>query len=373
MDDGHLILKMQYRLLKVFHILDGPKSREYQRALATSIHLWEFWKSHGHPAWEIFQNHPSCWNEEAGELCFSVLAREIASSGVRSDHAAVARKFRLVNSKIEVAHRLQVDLEGEGFSRSSHCTILPTSPDVVATVAFFKRMIRQLTSGQHRHYGPDCGFLDATARRRQQARTTVAAETVPKLVFDTETRLRDTLNRVSVSLRAFWVYEHRDIWPGAQPRSSSDEESGDEGDDEEDEEPGDSDDPDEDDDDEAPDADPPGARSRPQRRRQRDADRCEEEAKASRFLGRMVAVPSWCLGIRWSERKFGSRQGSNRARMHGRLERSEQKNSWNCRFFHDQDYVLVLTHAQVNNYLVPVEEEGNAVDTPFVVDDTSTE
>ena len=77
LDDGNNVLEMQHRLLTIFLLLDGPQAREYQRALSTSVHLWEWMRSTDHSAWSTFVNNASAFNELSGEICFSVLALEL--------------------------------------------------------------------------------------------------------------------------------------------------------------------------------------------------------------------------------------------------------------------------------------------------------
>jgi hypothetical protein len=68
-------------LSRVLSESSSPLSREYQRALTASIHLWEWMRETNHPGWQIFCQNASSFNEESGEIAFSVLARDIASSG----------------------------------------------------------------------------------------------------------------------------------------------------------------------------------------------------------------------------------------------------------------------------------------------------
>ena len=91
MDDGERLLATMYKLLIVFLILDSSQSREYQRALTMSIHLWEWMRVNDHAGWQIFRENASesAFNEESGEIAFSVLARDLASSGIRSDIKSV--------------------------------------------------------------------------------------------------------------------------------------------------------------------------------------------------------------------------------------------------------------------------------------------
>ena len=203
LDDGNTVLEMQHRLLTIFLLLDGPQAREYQRALSTSVHLWEWMRSTGHPAWSIFANNASAFNEESGEICFSVLARELAGSGIRSDCDAVSRKFALIKSKIKISQDLNVDLCGDDFSSRDHCRVDRRSEEVQAATSFFKRMIRALSNKSHRHYGPDCGVLDQKDRRRQAARKTVAAEVIPALKLAVGDQLMKVSEKVEESHRAY--------------------------------------------------------------------------------------------------------------------------------------------------------------------------
>ena len=353
LDDGEKILEMQHRVMTIFLLLDGPQAREYQKALSTSVHLWEWMRAKSHPAWSIFKNNASVFNEESGEICFSVLAREIAGSGIRSDCEAVSRRFALIKSKIQVSQDFNVDLCGDDFASRDHCKVDRRSEEVKAASSFFKRMIRSLTSGSHRHYGPDCGVLDQKDRRRQAARKTVAAEVMPKIKLKVADQLGQVSKTVEASHRAYWVYAHRDIWPAAKPSLPNwDDDSDEDGEKkteklqekktEKKEEKSEH-----------------KSNSRPRKR-----PRTEDDPAAG-WIGRVVAVPAFCLGERWSLQVFGSKSARNAARLHGRLEPSTRRRHVDCRFFHDNEYVLQLTHKQVSKYLVPVNEENNVQDTPF--------
>ena len=216
--DGEAVLRQQYLLLKVFLVLNNSNCREYQRALSTSVHLWEWMRSRNHPCWRLFKNNASAFNEESGEICFSVLAREIAGSGVRSDCEAVGSKFKLITTKMRVAQDLKFDPRGEDFAVRKHKEIKTDSAEVRATVHFFERTIRAIVTGAFRHYGADCGALDAQARRARSQRTTVPAGMVDKLKgSDVLTRLKEVSISQRVKFRGYWVHPHRDIWPASQP------------------------------------------------------------------------------------------------------------------------------------------------------------
>ncbi len=78
--------------------------------LTASILLWSEYERCDHPCWQMNQRQDA-FNEESGEFSPSVLARDIARGGVRSDCKNVSQTFRLVKAKAQVA----------ADYRSGHC------------------------------------------------------------------------------------------------------------------------------------------------------------------------------------------------------------------------------------------------------------
>ena len=366
LDLGLGVLQSQFRLFHLFLIIDDSKCKEYQRAMCTSLHIWSWMKRCDHPAWQIFKNNASAFNEESGEICFSVLAREIAGTGVRSDCEAVSKRFKLIKAKTQIAKNLKVELCGEDFSTKHHSSVKAESSEVFATIAFFQRMIRQVKAKTYRHYDNTCGHLDQKARRRKQARVTVPMSFVPPLSSDVSARLAKVVSNMEVTFDSFWVHQHSDIWPQGMPSHESF----------------------------AADIDQKSSRSVdhrvgqvnsrdrvPRAKAKRGAKRKEpskpalaehssddEPVHVDLFIGRVVAVPSWCLGLQWSLQAYGSVAARNKARLHGHLERCDKAGTWNCRFWHDTNYLLNLTRAQVESYLVPHRDESTVKDTPTLND-----
>ena len=138
MDDGEQVLKGQASLLKVFILLDGPNSREYQQALVASLLLWTHWKEVNHPVWSLFKHNANAFNEDSGEIAFSGLARDIARGGTRLDLAAVSKKLTLQKTISDVCGDFKDDYGCDDFGRER--TVKSSSPEVVATIAFSKRL-----------------------------------------------------------------------------------------------------------------------------------------------------------------------------------------------------------------------------------------
>ena len=145
-------------LLKVFLLIGGKCCTEYIRALTASILLWSFYERSQHPCWQLFQHNASAFNEESGEISLSVLARDIARSGVRSDCPKVSSTFQLVKAKSELAQDIDVDLAGEDFGSDEHGRrIRDDCDEVVATTAYLRTVIRHILAGSYMHYDKECG------------------------------------------------------------------------------------------------------------------------------------------------------------------------------------------------------------------------
>ena len=90
MDNGRTVLTCMIRLLKVFLCLNGRSAQEYISALIMSIVGWIRHKDADSVIWKMFCDNASMFNEESGEVCFSVLARGVAKGGVRTSCTKVS-------------------------------------------------------------------------------------------------------------------------------------------------------------------------------------------------------------------------------------------------------------------------------------------
>ena len=228
MDNGSWILDASRRLLKVFLLLDGPASREYQKALCMSILLWQSYKKSNHPGWQMFLQNASCFNEEVGEIGFSILARSISRGGVRSDIKMVNQEYQLIKSKMNIASDLKTDLHCDDFSNGRRF-IDAKGTEVVATAEYFKTVIRKLKRGVYRHYDDKLGHVKGNG-----VRPTVAASIVTRLAGPCSNKLNQVISTLKTSLEGYWVFAYGpDIWPASKPCivEQSDDESVSESDD----------------------------------------------------------------------------------------------------------------------------------------------
>ena len=348
MDAGEDVLRAQARLLKVFLMIGGRKCTEYVNALSASILLWGHYESIDHPAWQMFRNNASAFNEESGEISLSMLARDIARTGVRSDLDKVSRTFSLVKAKAEVAQDIGIDISGDDFGSDIRGRELKTdSPEVASTAAFFATVIRHIAAGSH--YDETCGVLPKASR---SARVTVPMTAFTPCFRSVAPDLATATQKLRASTESFWVSPHVDIWPEAVPSVNFDSEKSDE------------------DEDAAGSAAPPQGHGQQTKRKATTKASGEPVAKKQKadagadWVGKVMAVPAWKFGRDWAALNF---QQPKTAVLIGDIIRVEGK-SHLCEMREDEGFVIKLSRAEVEEFLLEGAAAASAEDTPFDTD-----
>jgi hypothetical protein len=202
---------MQIRLLKLLIMLKGQKkTTEYTRGLTIAVSSMLRFRNKGHPVWKMFQSNASAFNEECGEISFSVLARGLGRGGIQSDLKVVDGRYRLVRGRMLTAAMLKEDLFTVDTADKGR-TVKVECDEVQATTDHFRRVMVAIKRGCHRHYDQGLGHRSSN----MDARPDVAADPCPP-VFRTVTDDLDTLFEKCDDLVAnWWVSRHAEVWPEA--------------------------------------------------------------------------------------------------------------------------------------------------------------
>ena len=88
LNNGKLMVKMLIRLLHVLISLNTPREHGYTASIVTQILIVLYQKKHDTPAWRMLKHDFTVFNEEVGEMAFSILARCVLgdSSQSRLEH-----------------------------------------------------------------------------------------------------------------------------------------------------------------------------------------------------------------------------------------------------------------------------------------------
>ena len=337
MDDGKQLFEAQQQLLHIFLLLDGPSSREYQKCMMASLLIWHHYKKTNHPVWKMFKSNSCAFNEESGEICFSVLARGVAKNGARSDAKTISSWYRLIHTKIEVAQDIGVDICGEDFQNRQkfHSHVDPHGDDVNATAHFFKRMIRELKAGRFWHYDSKLGN---TGNTKKVARTVVRGEYIPDVFLGVEERAEKVLLKVQENFSGYWVTCCPDVWPACVPKTISDSE------------------------DEL--VLPLAGRSAPAMDRKAPGVPPSKKRKHNDIdplLDRMLRVPARQMGVEWAEARYG-KAGSHKAFHHGHIQTVNRSTRRVQLEFPGDDDLFEATLDEVKKWLVPISNEDQAKD-----------
>lgn len=181
---------------------------------------------------EMIHENLSCFNEEAGEIAFSILARLIMDSSRRVDIGLCAQQFKLLKSHIASCNQLEVDI-GFAFGKGKHAGHVEIeAADVATTKQFLIRMIKACKTNKFRVYGK--GFEKAkTGALARSMPDSVPLEPAPRLFRCTKQLLKDLVGKTTKRVSQFWLHQFKHIWPAASPnplnqgdwKSESDEES----------------------------------------------------------------------------------------------------------------------------------------------------
>ena len=214
MDDGDRLLTRFALLLKVFILLESPRTREYTRALAVSLLQWLSMKQSGHPCWTMFNNNACAFNEERGEISFSVLARDIARGGVRSDIKMVNKRYQLLKHRMRVARDLGAEVVGDDFKHTVNNRIIKTTdPEVGVAKEYLYYAIRSIEQCAYRHFEWKDNGHQAVITEPLHTPECVLERTWRPVCDDIPQMMR----RFDEALTGYWVYPYSHIWPGAVP------------------------------------------------------------------------------------------------------------------------------------------------------------
>jgi hypothetical protein len=155
MDKGAAIMKHLPLFIKVFLMNKGANSNSYAQCLIRTYGILLRLKKMKHPIYKVFLHNACAFNEEAGEICLSVLARGIDGS-TKQQIDLCENKFLLTKWQIEMARDMGNTVSYDQFAKGyNHAEYTHDSAEVQPVVQAFLSMIRELRVNQFKVYGPD--------------------------------------------------------------------------------------------------------------------------------------------------------------------------------------------------------------------------
>jgi hypothetical protein len=148
----------------VYYLFEVTNAAEYRVGVLYWLLHMEYLRAVRHPVYDLIRQCPSLLNEEPCEISLSHLARLHWSSTIRMDCQLLAFYYRLMPSTIRLRNAFMPEYRTEG---SKLHLIALDSIEVKTTTGFMLSCIRQLETGQFRHYKLPAStwttYLDAMA------------------------------------------------------------------------------------------------------------------------------------------------------------------------------------------------------------------
>ena len=217
-NNGSKCVRSLYRLTTACCMLHqcrnagATRGHPYPKIMILFLLVLQHWRTSKYCGYEMMRSNMSMFNEELGELTFSILARSVLADHTRDDFVHMDRLFRLLRVYRDVKSDVVADNSGASNSLNWRHKIKKDGEEVMATELFFKKIIRQMVSGTYQSY-------DGSPKSYTSAQNGSELRELPKspLVFMTKKALDDYLQVQLVAIRndmkTNFLYPYSHIWP----------------------------------------------------------------------------------------------------------------------------------------------------------------
>ena len=144
-DDGKLAVRHLLRLLKLLIMLARQRSSDYVQSVIMQL-LQLFYKMTKRlPSWNMLKDNMAVFNEEAGEISFSMLARCVLGDTQKRKIDHMSKLYTLLHTFIRVDEDMAADSSTKGKNKTWRRTIKPNSEAIVTTASFFNAILREMS------------------------------------------------------------------------------------------------------------------------------------------------------------------------------------------------------------------------------------
>lgn len=216
MESWDELLESAHKMVLVMASLNVP---EYTRCLILHLNVVSHHQQQETGVYDMFKSNPGAFNEESGEMSFSVLARASVSDTQKMKFEHMNKLYKLLHVYREITEELNDDLNGpmveKKFSTGRYI-IDPNSVEVAETVSYFRGVIRDILAQAHTTYdGTLAGYQSKAAANKHQVEF---ADFRRKQILQPEEALNEIHKQklwMEKKFDEFWIADHIDVWPSA--------------------------------------------------------------------------------------------------------------------------------------------------------------
>jgi hypothetical protein len=205
MNDCNQLLDMQWKTLKVCKLL---KKTRYQRAIYINMQILRHHQLNDSFLWKMIQEHVTSFNEESGELSFSVLARCVIGDTVKSNHEHLSKIYSLLPIYKAINKDMRDDIKAPLIQRTL-VGIKPNCPEIQATTAYFQSKIRELKMNYFMVYDGN----KKSYKKRFRTMVRVTSNAAKSFWSEEPTIITDLGEWGSENICTNFLAEFHDLWP----------------------------------------------------------------------------------------------------------------------------------------------------------------
>lgn len=198
-------------------------AHNYPKMILANILILEHWRVSGYVGRKVMNNNMHMFNEELGEISFSVLSRCVLGDNNKSDFGHMQKMYKLLPVYRELRDDMLRDTTSSESINSRHY-IKEDDANVRVATLFFQRTIRQIVNGEYRSYNGSVESYKSSAMASQ-----CYSVTYQPLVYKSNisSNVLAYLDQIKTSVTTHFLYNDRDIWPEADmpDDNSSEQES----------------------------------------------------------------------------------------------------------------------------------------------------
>jgi hypothetical protein len=149
-DNGVLAVNCLFKLTRMVICLDG-NIRGYQKSMMMQLILLMHQEKNKLPQWDMLKKSIAVFNEEAGELSFSVLSRVVLGDNMKANFQHMDKMYRLTRAYASTSDEIR---NGQGRTRrkNGHYLLTDKDTEVLTVAAFMLETIRAITNNTFTQY-----------------------------------------------------------------------------------------------------------------------------------------------------------------------------------------------------------------------------
>ena len=158
-------------MLKSIKIPNHGTPHDYPKRILAHLLCMAYWTNIDHVTWRLLEGNVNLFNEEYGEMFFSILSRAVLGDHIKANFDHMDKIYKLLPVYRDVKDEIQSETNPSSNSINWHYTIPADSREVSATSFFFERTIRQIMSNSYKSYRSKTKFANQITEQRDVCTT----------------------------------------------------------------------------------------------------------------------------------------------------------------------------------------------------------